>query len=61
MFRESRLEELPGYSVVEMGVGGWIIVRDNSDWYSFMNAHGRAVKLKRLPGLRVIWGFADDP
>lgn len=60
MKRESRLEELPGYAVVEMDIGGWVIIRDNSDWYSYMNEHGRAIKIKRLPGMKVKWGFADE-
>lgn len=60
MIQEDEIEELPGFAVVQMEIGGGLIIRDNSDWHTFINNEGHAIKTQKLPNLRMKWGYAEE-
>ena len=59
MILENDIEELPGYAVVDMKTG-FMVIRDNSDWYTFVHKTGHAIKTQKLPNMRMKWGYVED-
>ena len=58
MIVESDIDEIPGFSVVELRFG-YMIVQDNTDWHTFIKKTGHAIKTQKLPNMRMKWGYAE--